>query len=68
MELGVSFMMQWETWGFFQAALGTSGFLLGCNGTRDSPYVAAGESGLIQMEVGKSGSFSSCSGKLDVPL
>ena len=68
MELGVSLMMQWETWGFFQAAVGTSGFLLGCDGTRDSPYVAAGESGLIPMEVGKSGSFLSCGGKLSVPL
>ena len=39
----------------FQAAVGTSGFLLSCDGTRDSPYVTSGESGLIQMEVGKSG-------------
>ena len=35
-------------------------------GTRDSSHVAAGESGLIQMEVGKSGLFLSCGGKLRV--
>ena len=30
-ELSVSLMMQWETQSFFQAVVGTSGFLLSCN-------------------------------------
>ena len=54
-------------------------FLLNCDGelriplelqqgTLDSSHVAAGESGHSRMEVGKSGFFSSCGGKIGVPL
>ena len=37
-------------------------------GSQDSSHVAAGESSLIQTEVGKSGLFLSCGGKLRVSL
>ena len=77
-ELSVSLMMQREM-GFFQAAVGNLVFLSNCNGelgillelrwgTLNSSHVSAGESVHSRMEAGKSGFFSSCGGKIDVPF
>ena len=79
MELGVSLVMWWETQGFFQAAMGTSGFLLNCDrelgihlmlleGNQASSKWRWENRGYCQVLVGNADFLSRCDGDLGVPF